>query len=249
MSSRTSTYFASDFHLGIDLRLSSKEREKIIVSWLESIKMDAKAIYLVGDIFDYWFEYKSVIPKGYVRLLGKIAELADLGVEIHFFKGNHDMWVFSYFQDELGVIVHDHELNVYIEDKQFFIAHGDGLGKGDSGYKFVKGIFRSTIAQKLFSLIPPRIGLYVMSSISSLSRHKEVAQLSDINRLVDYAEKLSKSQDFDYFICGHQHNPDLTILSNGVTQYCNLGDWMTHFTYAEWDGSALRIKKYETAVD
>lgn len=219
MSSRSTTYFASDFHLGVDLSLSSKEREKIIVSWLESIKSKAKAIYLVGDIFDYWYEYKSVVPKGYVRLLGKIAELTDSGIEIHYFKGNHDMWLYSYFQDELGVILHDDELNITMDGKTFFIAHGDGLGKGDHGYKFIKSVLRSPIAQMLYALVPTRIGLSLMKYMSGLSRHEGDDQSTSVNRIKGFAEEISDKQNLDYFMCGHQHEPSLEILSNGVTQY------------------------------
>jgi len=151
-------YFASDFHLGIDARLSSREREKQLVRWLEQIRKDAYSIYLVGDVFDFWFEYKTVVPKGYVRLLGKLAELRDEGIPIYFFTGNHDMWMFSYFEEELGIPIYREPIVREIMGKTFFIGHGDGLGPGDHGYKFIKRVFANPVCQWLFERLHPKIG-------------------------------------------------------------------------------------------
>ena len=157
-------YFASDFHLGIPDRVKSLERELKLVHWLNSIAADAKAIYLMGDIFDFWFEYKTVVPKGYTRLLGKLAELTDKGIEVHLFKGNHDLWAFSYLQDECGIQLHRKDEIVEYSGKKFYLAHGDGLGPGDKGYKFLKALFECRLAQFLFRWLHPdwgtRMGLY-----------------------------------------------------------------------------------------
>lgn len=243
---KTKTYFASDFHLGLDLDLSSRQREKIIVDWLDLIKSDAKALYLVGDVFDHWFEYKKVIPKGYMRFFGKLAELSDSGVMLHFFKGNHDMWVFDYFSQELELTIYDKEVIHEIDARKFYITHGDGLGKGDTSYKFIKAILRNPISQWLYSIIHPTCGLALMKLMSGRSRdtHAYSKEMKEQSKLLDYAEEVV--QDIDYFICGHMHSPDLKTLSNGTTIYCNLGDWMTHFSYAVWDSKTLRLEKYQT---
>ncbi|NNF35008.1 MAG: UDP-2,3-diacylglucosamine diphosphatase, partial [Saprospiraceae bacterium] len=168
---RTKTYFASDFHLGLDVSISSLEREKKIVRWMDGIKNDAKAIYLVGDVFDYWFEYGTVIPKGYTRLLGKLAELRDIGIPIYFFIGNHDMWMFRYLDEEMGIPIYRQPIQREIDGKKFFIGHGDGLGPGDHGYKFIKSIFSNRFCQWLFARIHPNLGIRIMKYVSGRSRH------------------------------------------------------------------------------
>jgi len=246
---KTNTYFASDFHLGVDLAITSKTRERIVVSWLESIRSDAKTIYLVGDIFDYWFEYKKVIPKGYVRLFGKLAELSDEGIDIHYFKGNHDMWIYTYFQEELGLIVHDHEVIHQIDGASFFVAHGDGLGKGDNYYKFIKSILRNRVAQWLYSIIHPTIGLPLMQIMSGRSRHHTGQSVVEYDNIKSYAEVICNEKNIDFFISGHNHNPIQEVLSNGSSVYCNLGDWMSYFTYARWNGKKLKLEKYNYNLD
>lgn len=247
MNNRTKTYFASDFHLGLDLDKSSDEREKIIVAWLDSIKSDAVTLYLVGDIFDHWFEYKKVIPKGYSRFFGKLAELSDGGVKIHFFKGNHDMWVYDYFTDELGIIIHDKEVIHDIDNKRFFITHGDGLGKGDNSYKFIKSILRNPLLQWFYSILHPTFGLSLMKIMSGKSRdsHQHTNETEEQSNLLTFANKASVAIGFNYFICGHIHAPQLKKLSDDKTIYCNLGDWMTHFSYAVWDGQSLKLEQFK----
>ena len=163
------TYFASDFHLGINARLSSLDRERQICRWLDLVSQDAEAIYLVGDVFDYWFEYKSVIPKGFSRILGKLAEVRDKNIPIYFFTGNHDMWMFRYFEDELGIPIYRQPIIREIHGKTFFIGHGDGLGPGDYGYKMIKKIFANKTCQWLFARLHPNFGLWLMNFFSGKS--------------------------------------------------------------------------------
>ena len=247
---KTKTYFASDFHLGLDLDKSSNEREKIIVTWLESIKSDADTLYLVGDIFDHWFEYKKVIPKGYMRFFGKLAELSDNGVKIHFFKGNHDMWVYDYFGQELDIVIHDKEVIHEIDGQRFFITHGDGLGKGDASYKIIKSILRNPVLQWFYSILHPTFGLSLMKIMSGKSRdgHQHANGSKEQFNLITFADKASATIGFNYFICGHIHTPELKTLSDNKTIYCNLGDWMTHFTYAMWDGQTLKLEQFKTVI-
>ncbi len=244
---KAKTYFASDFHLGLDLEKSSNKRERIIVAWLDSIKSDADTLYLVGDVFDHWFEYKKVIPKGYSRFFGKLAELSDGGVKIHFFKGNHDMWVYDYFTEELGIIIHDKEVIHDIDGKRFFITHGDGLGKGDNSYKFIKSILRNPVLQWFYSILHPTFGLSLMKIMSRKSRdsHQNANGPEEQSNLLTFADKASVTIGFNYFICGHIHAPELKTLSDDKTIYCNLGDWMTHFSYAMWDGQSLKLEQFK----
>jgi len=240
-------YFASDFHLGVDFDFSSRQRETMIVAWLKSIRDKATTIYLVGDIFDYWYEYKEVVPKGGIRLLGTLADLVDQGIDIHYFKGNHDMWLFDYFEKEIGLQIHDHYYQAVHSDRLFHITHGDGLGHGDQSYKMIKKVLRNKTAQALFAMLHPSIGLPLMKMMSRRSRSKEQKQGPDLdqNTIIEYADTLSKKSEIDYFIAGHRHHPKLQVLSNNKTLYCNLGDWMTHFTYAQWDGDTLKIEEYK----
>ncbi len=248
MNNRTKTYFASDFHLGLDLDKSSKEREKIIVEWLDSIRSEASALYLVGDVFDHWFEYKKVIPKGYMRFFGKLAELSDDGVKIHFFKGNHDMWVYDYFAQELDIVIYDKEVIHEIDGQRFFITHGDGLGKGDKSYKLIKSVLRNPISQWFYSILHPTFGLSLMKLMSGKSRdnHKHTNGSQEQSNLLEFADKMATEEDFNYFVCGHIHAPELKTLSDKITVYCNLGDWMTHFSYAIWDGQTLKLERYKS---
>ena len=212
-------YFASDFHLGLDKPKPSKEREKIIIKWLDSIQSDAEEIYLLGDIFDYWFEYKNVVPKGYTRLLAKLAEFTDNGIPVHVFTGNHDMWMFGYLKNELGVILHKKPHLKTIHNKVFLLGHGDGLGPGDKGYKFIKRLFSSKINQWLFARIHPNTGIWLMKKFSQKSRESEKEVISFLGeekeRLIRYAEQKVKSTYFDYCIFGHRHLPiDFTLKNN-----------------------------------
>jgi UDP-2,3-diacylglucosamine hydrolase len=166
----TKIYFASDLHLGVPNKEKSLEREKRFVKWLDEIKSDASAIYLVGDVFDFWFEYKKAVPKGYVRLLGKLAEISDSGIDIHFFTGNHDMWVFDYLEKEINLKIYRKPQEITINGKSFFIGHGDGLGPHDKGYKFIKKIFSNKLCQWLFARVHPNLGISIAEYWSQKSR-------------------------------------------------------------------------------
>lgn len=170
LNSNKKVYFASDFHLGAPNPKESRTREHKVIEWLNYVQNDAQVIFLVGDIFDFWFEYKKVVPKGFVRIQAKIAELVEQGIEVYFFLGNHDMWMKNYFSEELGVKMVENELEVKINNKTFYISHGDGLGPGDYGYKFIKKIFRNRVCQVLFSLLHPSIALSLANYFSKRSR-------------------------------------------------------------------------------
>lgn len=241
-------YFASDFHLGVPTWEESRKREDKIIRWLTEIEKDAEEIYLVGDIFDFWFEYKRAIPKGFVRLQGKIASLCDKGIPVKIFIGNHDMWMFDYLPKELGVELFREPIQKSYNGKTFYIGHGDGLGPGDYGYKFIKKIFRNKICQWLFARLHPNFGIGIADYFSRSSRKKtkhEDQYLGDEKEyLVNYIKDLEKKEHYDYYVFGHRHLPIDMII--GKSRYINLGDWIGFFTYAEFDGSEIQFKKFES---
>lgn len=245
-------YFASDFHLGVPDHASSIQREKKICLWLESIREKASEIYLVGDIFDFWFEYKDVVPKGYVRLLGKLAELSDQGIKINFFKGNHDMWTFGYWEQELNAKVVSNELAIERNGIKIFLHHGDGLGPGDRTYKLIKKIFRNPLCIKLFGFLHPRIGIGLAKYLSGKSRisngHNDKVYLGDDKEFIPaFCKQKLNEEHFNYFICGHRHYPITLKLSENST-YINLGEWINDFTYAEFDGTKIELKKFDVSL-
>jgi UDP-2,3-diacylglucosamine hydrolase len=242
-------YFLSDFHLGAPNEAASLVREKKIVAFLEAIKNDAAQIFIVGDLFDFWYEYKKVVPKGYVRILGKLAELTDAGITIHFFVGNHDMWMKDYFEKELNISVYFEPKEFLLGNKKFLIGHGDGLGPGDEHYKFIKKIFRNKSCQWLFGVLPPRLGIGVADFFSKKSRAKtgstnEIFLGEDKEWLVIYCKEILQKQHYDYFIFGHRHLP-LDIQLNPQSSYINLGDWIQYFTYAIFDGEKITLEYYK----
>lgn len=242
-------YFLSDFHLGAPDFASSLIREKKIVSFLEKIRHDAQEIIIAGDIFDFWYEYKMVVPKHFVRLLGKLAEITDSGIPVMLFAGNHDMWMRSYFQTELNIRVYFEPKTFTWNNKKFYIGHGDGLGPGDHGYKFIKKIFRNKFCQWLFGQLHPTFGMSLANYFSRKSRHKTgtsdaVFLGEDKEWLIIYSRQMLAKEHYDYFIFGHRHLP-LTITLNDNAVYINLGDWITHFTYAVFNGSIVELKKWE----
>lgn len=248
LNERNKLYFASDFHLGAPDQTSSRIREDRIVRWLDSIRADAAEIYLIGDIFDFWFEYKFVIPRGFIRLQGKLAELADSGIKIVFFRGNHDMWMFDYFTSELGIEIISNELTFERAGKKFYLHHGDGLGPGDRKYKFLKKIFRSRIAQWFFARMHPNMGYGIATMWSKHSRmqsFREEEYFGDDNEwLVSYCKDLLKKEHYDYMIFGHRHLPiDLKLSGGG--RYINLGEWTNFNSYAVFDGTNLELKHFE----
>ena len=246
-------YFASDFHLGIPDYASSLIREKKIVAWLEMVSKDASEIFLMGDIFDFWFEYKTVIPKGYVRLLGKIAELTDQGIPIHLFRGNHDVWAFDYLEKEAGVHLHRKPVVKEFEGKKLFLAHGDGLGPGDGGYKFLKKVFEFKPNQFLFKWLHPdigaRMGLYFSkkSRLANLSKEgiKETKIEPQDEMLYEYAKrKIIEYPDLDYLVFGHRHIP-MQLKVNEKAEMLILGDWISHFSYGVFENGKMSIRFFK----
>ena len=240
-------YFASDFHLGLPNYKESIEREKHICNWLDSIKQDAHIIYLVGDLFDVWFEYKHVVPKGYTRFLGKLAELTDSGIRVEIFTGNHDLWMKDYFWEELNIPVHTQPIEVTINNTSFFIAHGDGLGPGDHGYKFLKKVMTNPFAQWLYRLLHPSWGLGIATYFSRKGpKHlasDDIFLGADQEWLILFANEVVASKHVDYFIFGHRHLA-LTYPIGDKSTYINLGDWLQYNTYAVFDGNATTLVTY-----
>lgn len=241
-------YFASDFHLGAPSYAESRIRENRIVDWLNFIEPSCGELFLMGDVFDFWFEYKNVIPKGFIRIQGKLAQMADAGVKIYFFKGNHDMWVNDYFTKEIGMEIISDELKIERNGKKFYLHHGDGLGPGDSQYKFLRKIFRSPICQWLFAVLPPRIGMGIANAWSGSSRiaslKKEVFLGDDNEWLAIYAKEQLQKEQFDYFIFGHRHLP-LDIKLNNNSRYVNIGEWLNYNSYGVFDGAELRLEYFK----
>jgi UDP-2,3-diacylglucosamine hydrolase len=244
-----SIYFSSDSHLGAPTSKESLPREKLLVKWLDGIKTDAQAIFLLGDLFDFWFEYKTVVPKGFVRILGKLAELRDSGIPIYFFVGNHDLWMNGYFEEELDIPVFHKPQVFQINDKLFFIGHGDGLGPGDKGYKRMKKVFTNPFCQWLFRWFHPDLGVKLAQHLSVknklISGEEDAKFLGEGNEwLVQYAKRKLKDQHYDYFVFGHRHLP-LEIDLDDNSKYINLGDWIKYFTYGKYKEEILELKKYK----
>lgn len=244
-------FFASDFHLGADARLTSREREQQVVRWLDFAAPEAEKIYLVGDLFEFWFEYGAVVPRGYTRLLGKLAALRDQGIPIEVFTGNHDLWMFDYFEQELGIPVHRKPIQATHGGKRFFIGHGDGLGPGDRGFKLMKKVFTAPLNQWLFKWLHPDLGAKLAHFFSKKSRQAtspaEKKWLGDRDEwLLQYCErKISRGTEADYFIFGHRHLPIDWLLSDGKTRYINLGEWMYACTYAVFDGDNISLELFD----
>lgn len=241
-------YFLSDFHLGAPDAARSLEREKRIVRFLDSIRDEAFAIFIVGDLFDFWYEYKKVVPRGFVRVLGKIAELSDAGIQVHFFVGNHDMWVRNYFEEELNVPVYFEPKEFVFNDSTFLIGHGDGLGPGDHGYKRLKKVFRNPFCQWLFGILPPAIGIGLANYFSRKSRAatgtSEEHYLGDDREwLLIYSKEVIQKKRVHYLVFGHRHLP-IDYRLDDKSRYINLGDWINYFTYAVFDGQELELRSY-----
>jgi len=242
-------YFASDQHFGAPTPKLSKEREQIFLKWLEKIEQDAAVLFLLGDLFDFWFEYKTVVPKGFVRILGKLASLVDQGIPVHYFVGNHDLWMKDYFQTELNIPVYFKPQEFTFNKTSFFIGHGDGLGPNDLSYKRMKKLFTNPLAKRLFQALHPDIGMrlghYFSVKNKIISGDKDAVFLGEENEwLALYAKRKLKEKHRDYFIFGHRHIP-MQIELNQNSKYINLGDWISNYTYAEFDGNHLELKKWE----
>ena len=242
-------YFASDQHFGAPSMKSSKEREGYFLKWLDKIEKDAFSLFLLGDLFDFWFEYEKVVPKGFVRVLGKLANFTDNGIPVHFFVGNHDLWMKDYFEKELNISVYFKPKEFVFNNKNFFVGHGDGLGPKDIGYKLIKKIFTNKLAQRAFKALHPdlgiRLGQFFSLKNKLISSKKDSTFIGEDNEnLASFARQKLKQKHFDFFIFGHFHKP-LEINLNSKSKYINLGDWISHFTYASFDETKLELKKWE----
>ncbi|NOX48604.1 MAG: UDP-2,3-diacylglucosamine diphosphatase [Chlorobi bacterium] len=243
-------YFASDSHFGVPDREQSLRRERLFIKWLDDVKQDAQEIYLMGDLFEFWFEYKTVVQKGHVRLLGKLAEITDAGIPIYFFRGNHDVWAFDYFTEELNIKIYPDTLVKEIGGKKFFLGHGDGLGKGDNGYKFLKKVFRNKLNQWFFRWLHPDIGTWLglywsnKSRVANVNTGLDKVNQEGLDRITGFCrEELKTRPDIDYFVFGHIHQP-AEIRLNEKSTYYSIGDWINYFSYLVFDGEKVEMKKY-----
>lgn len=245
-------FFASDFHLGVPDYESSLLRERHIIQWLDSIKNEAHSIYLLGDIFDFWFEYKHTIPKGFIRLLGKLAELRDQEIPIYFFTGNHDMWMFDYFPHELGIPVYRKPQVLEVGEQKLLIGHGDGLGPGDKTYKILKKFFNSQACQWMFARLHPNLGITIASTWSKKSRinnlkREEKFEGQEGEFLWVFCREVEKVTHHDYYIFGHRHLPlNLPVSVNST--YINVGEWVHFKTYGVYDGMNVELKEFKPLV-
>ena len=246
-------YFVSDHHFGAPDRTSSLVRERKFVKLLDEIKPNASELYILGDLFDVWYEYKHVVPKGFVRVLGKLAEFVDDGIPIHFFVGNHDMWMIDYLETEICAKVYFHPKTISLGSKKIFVGHGDGLGPKDKGYKRMKKVFRNPFFQWLYRWLHPDLGIPFARYLSL--KNKLISGSDDIKYdgpdrewLFQYAKRKLKIEHFDYFVFGHRHLP-LEISLNPKSNYINIGDWITHYTYGVFDGLKLSLKHWKPNDD
>ncbi|MCU0408497.1 MAG: UDP-2,3-diacylglucosamine diphosphatase [Bacteroidales bacterium] len=244
MEKGSKIYFASDFHLGLPAGTSPALREKRVTAWLRQAASDASEIYLLGDVFDFWWEYRHVVPRGFTRFLGAVSEITDSGIPVHFFTGNHDMWTGSYLAEECGMIVHYEPLTINIGGRIFHLAHGEGLGSQSLGYKVLLSVFRNKTIQKLYSALHPAIGVRIGQKWSLSSRLGKGIKLEfmgeDKEDLIRYAKKMLVPEKIDYFIFGHRHLEMQYQLSPGC-EIIFLGDWINSGSYAVWDGAELRF--------
>ena len=246
--SNTKIYFASDQHFGAPNQKDSFIREKIFLDWLCEIEKDVTTLFLLGDLFDFWFEYEKVVPKGFVRILGKLASISDRGIPIYFFVGNHDLWMTDYFEKELNIKVFHEPQFFSFNNKSFFIGHGDGKGPGDLGYKRMKKVFTSPFFQFLFKWLHPDIGVRIAQHLSIknklISGKEDIHFLGNDNEwLLQYSKRKLENQYFDYSVFGHRHLP-LEIPLSDTSTYFNLGDWIHYFTYGVFDGEKFELKKF-----
>lgn len=241
-------YFASDFHLGAPDKSTSRTREDKIIRWLDACKKDAHAIILVGDLFDFWFEYKSTIPKGFSRFQGKLAEIVDAGIELVVFTGNHDLWMFGYLEEEIGAKIIYDPIQLFLNDTKLYIGHGDGIGPEDKGYKVLKKVFRNNFFQWAFRWLHPNIGIGVANFWSGKSRaqanNTEQTFMGDDEWLWTFSKEMEIKEHHDYYIFGHRHLPlDLEVGNN--SKYINLGEWMNFCTYAVYENGQIELKTFE----
>ena len=242
-------YFASDFHLGTSNGEAARERERTVVRWLDSIAEDAQVVFLLGDTFDFWFEYRYVVPRGSVRFLGKLAELVDRGIKVYLFTGNHDLWLFDYFPQELGIPVFRNPLSFSINEQQFHVGHGDGLGPGDYRYKLFKRLFAARPCQRLFAAVHPDWGVSLARRWSARSRRKnllrdEPFRTKEEEWIYQYCSALEQQHHHDYYIFGHRHLV-LDIPVGESSRYINTGAWFEQGHFARFDGECLALEPFE----
>jgi UDP-2,3-diacylglucosamine hydrolase len=242
-------YFASDFHLGAPDEASSRIREQKIIRWLDVVAKDAAAIFLVGDIFDFWFEYKHCVPKGFNRFIGKLAELKDRDIPVFFFTGNHDMWMFDYFPDELNIPIFKDPIEIAVNQKILLVGHGDGLGPGDHFYKFLKTVFKNSIAQWLFQWLHPNVGIGIARLWSKQSRlhsgNESDSFKGDKEWLYQYSKDTEAKKHHDLYIFGHRHLP-INVNINESSKYINLGEWISQYNYLRTNGTETELLCFES---
>ena len=242
-------YFSSDNHLGAPTPQDSRPRELKFVGWLDEVKQDAAAIFLLGDLFDFWFEYKHVVPKGFVRVLGKLAEISDSGIPVYFFVGNHDLWMEDYFEKELNIPTYRKPEEFTFNDKKFLIGHGDGLGPGDHGYKRMKKVFTNPLSKWFYRWLHPDLGVplaqYFSVKNKTISGDEDVDFLGEEKEwLIQYSRRKLESTHYDYFIFGHRHLPlEIPLTQDSI--YINLGDWINYYTYGVFDGQKMFLKEWK----
>lgn len=252
LSPHKKIYFVSDLHLGAPALKDNDAREKRFVAWLDAIRGDAAELYLMGDIFDFWFEYRKVVPRGFTRVLGRLADMTDHGIPVHFFAGNHDLWVFDYLPNEVGLTLHRDEWVTERNGKRFYLAHGDGLDPDDKGYLFLKRIFTSKKLQWLFARLHPNFAFHLAhrwsmaSRLSKMDRKEEFKVKNEC--MFRFAENYLNSEWVDYFIFGHRHRMAQVEVRNG-SQFVLLGDWITHFSYAVFDGEDVALKIFDNGIN
>jgi UDP-2,3-diacylglucosamine hydrolase len=239
-------YFISDVHLGAPALKDNAEREKRFAGWLSEVSRDAAAIFLMGDIFDFWFEYKKVVPRGFTRVLGKISEITDQGIPVHFFTGNHDIWVFDYLPEETGMEIHRDSYTTELMGKRFYLAHGDGLDENDKGYLLLKKIFTNRLLQWLFARLHPNFAFSLAHRWSKSSRlsKKETGFNAEEEGMFRFATAVLEKEHFDYFVFGHRHRM-ADIPMKDRTRFILLGEWIRTFSYGVFDGEKFELKKYK----
>jgi len=250
---RKKIYFASDAHFGLSGPDESQPRERLFAKWLDTVRKDAGEVYLLGDIFDFWFEYKRVVPRGFTRVLGKIAEITDSGIPVHFITGNHDLWIFDYLPAETGAVIHRDPLVREFSGKRFYLAHGDGLDHKEKGFLLLKRIFASRSLQWLFARLHPNFAMWFAHRWSRHSRYSRELVTpfrgEDREQQIIFANRVLEKEHFDFFVFGHRHIPLDVPLKNGVSRYINTGDWLWHFSYAVFDGEKMEVREFGPAKD
>ena len=253
MTQKGKIYFVSDVHLGAPAFKNNHEREILFARWLDSINNDVQELYLMGDIFDFWWEYKKVVPRGFTRILGRIADLTDRGIPVYFFPGNHDLWVFDYLPEETGVVVYRKEVIKEFNGKKFFLAHGDGLDAEDVGYLRLKKIFTNRKLQWLFSRLHPNFALMIAHKWAKSSRTSKLEKGEEkfnvnTDGIYGFALDYLKKESIDYYIFGHRHEM-ADIQMNEKTRFILLGDWITNFSFGIFDGEKFELKKYKDTAE